>query len=69
MSKEKRKPTEEQLEALRAYAAWAGRNWKSQLGVDWMRARSDWPGNYALLQQVRNALGPSWLYTFKLEGK
>ena len=54
-------PTQEQLEALRAYAEWAGRDWKQRLALDWMRAGSEWDGPYHLLHQVRNRLGPAWL--------
>jgi hypothetical protein len=60
-------PTPEQLKALHDYAKWAGRTWKDQLNRDWMRAGSDWPGEYGYLQQVRNTFGPSWLLKFKLD--
>lgn len=58
------KPTTEQLVALRAYADWAGKNWKTQLRRDWSRSGSQWNGEYAHLQQLRNQFGPSWLATF-----
>lgn len=61
-----RQPTDAQMATLRAYAAWAGRTWKDKLNQDWQRARSDFPGDYAYLQQLRNAFGPSWLITVRL---
>ena len=60
-------PTDEQLAAIRDYAAWAGRKWKDELRADWYRSGSRWPGEYYLLQQVRNNYGPEWLAKFKLE--
>lgn len=60
-------PTEEQIAALRQYAAENGRNWKSALNADWMRASAKINGEHsALLQQIRNEFGPSWLVKFKL---
>lgn len=59
-------PTPEQVEALKAYAAYHGRNWKSQLHADWMKAGSAWDGPYYLLQQVRNSFGPTWLNNMSL---
>jgi len=59
-------PTEAQMNALREYAKWAGRCWKEKLNRDWQRAGSDWPGEYAYLQQLRNQFGPSWLHKVKL---
>jgi hypothetical protein len=64
----KKEPNAEQLAALQRFAAAKGRTWKHQLNVCWMRA--SYPGvpdgDDALLQQVRNALGPSWLVGFRL---
>ena len=54
-------PTAEQVAALAAYAAWAGDDWKDRLASDWMRAGSEWDGEWAHLQQLRNNFGPSWL--------
>jgi len=54
-------PTDEQLAALGAYAAWAGDDWKYRLTSDWVRAGSEWDGPYHLLHQLRNTLGPTWL--------
>lgn len=59
-------PTEEQLAALRSYAAWEGKDWKAKLRRDWTRAGSEWPGEWALLQQLRNRFGPKWLARFEL---
>lgn len=54
--------TEAQRRAVLAYAAEHGRNWKSDLRADWMRASARVGGEHsAELQQVRNTLGPSWL--------
>lgn len=59
-------PSSEQLEALRQYAAYHGRSWKSKLSIMWST------GDYipaeldAPLQQIRNAFGPRWLYRQKL---
>jgi len=56
--------TEEQAEALTDYIAWCNRHnkdWKQTLYTDWMRAGSDWRGEYSYLHQIRNRLGPKWL--------
>jgi hypothetical protein len=58
----RKQPTTEQLAALKDYAEWAGEGWKRQLQSDWLRAGSAWPGEWALLQQLRNQFGPSWLW-------
>lgn len=66
---ENNKPTAEQMEALRTFAAANGRTWKSKLNDAWMSGRySDYPATDRcdLLQQVRNNLGPSWLVRFRL---
>jgi len=52
--------TPEHLAALRHYAREHGRTWKSQLLHDWETGRSE-----GLLQQVRNAFGPTWLVRFR----
>lgn len=57
--------SDEQLDALHEYAAWAGPKWKAQLGMDWMRAGSGYAG-YATLHQLRNSHGPSWLAKVRL---
>ena len=41
--------------------------WKLKLTTDWMRAGSDFPGDYALLQQLRNTFGPRWLSELDME--
>lgn len=63
-------PSTEQIAALKGFAAINGRTWKSKLRQAW------YDGNYgdhgieqygdmaALLQQVRNTFGPSWLIRF-----
>jgi hypothetical protein len=59
-------PSTEQLEALKAWAALYGRNWKSSLRDAWMTGDygSFEQSNY--LQQIRNTFGPSWLIRFRL---
>jgi len=57
---------EDQLAALRAYAAWAGSEWVERLLSDWRRAGTEWPQGrrddlYCLLHQIRNSHGPRWL--------
>ena len=55
----------DQLASLRDYAAWAGDDWRSSLSRDWMRSGSEWPGEWAFLQQLRNE--PAFdLSTFEL---
>lgn len=54
------KLTQDQLEALRTYAANNGRTWKAKLGDDWMTGRSN-----GELQQIRNTFGPTWLTRFR----
>jgi hypothetical protein len=67
----KREPTPEQLAALQRFAERHGRYWKSKLNYAWSTGRYDWEArrtdDAALLQQVRNALGPSWLHVFDIE--
>lgn len=58
-------PTIEQLDAIRQYANWAGGDWKERLASDWMRSGSEWSGEWAHLQQLRNTLGPAWLAKFE----
>lgn len=60
------KPSTEQLEALKAWAALYGRNWKSLLRDAWMTGDygSFEQSNY--LQQIRNTFGPSWLIRVRL---
>lgn len=63
----KNRPTAEQWEALKAYAAAHGRTWKAALRYEWMDACqgiSDLD-QQALLQQVRNQFGPGWLMRVK----
>lgn len=57
---------EEQYGALQRYAKTVGRHWKMRLGRDWSRAGSEHVDSdtYALLHQLRNSHGPSWLETF-----
>ena len=61
--------TEEQRQALLAFRENNGRFWKTRLTECWML--SDYPNvpkeHTALLQQVRNRLGPVWLTDLKSE--
>jgi hypothetical protein len=57
--------TPEQLKALSDYSIWAGKKWKTRLGMDWMRAGSSWRGEYHILHTLRNTHGPAWLAGFK----
>jgi len=62
-------PTDEQIEALAGYAAYAGNGWRRQLALDWMVAGSRWHGPYELLHQLRNSHGPRWLAGYALRGE
>jgi hypothetical protein len=52
--------TPEELQALKSYAAYAGRTWKQELRYAWMSASL--PGH---LHKLRNSHGPSWLNQFQ----
>lgn len=56
--------TQDEAEAIAAYAESHGRNWKSALREDWEYARV--PG---LIQSIRNSHGPTWLTSFRLPGE
>jgi hypothetical protein len=58
--------TAEQLAAVQAWAKQHGRTWKAALRAAW--ASGDYQGfdGAPLLQQLRNAFGPSWLLSFRL---
>jgi hypothetical protein len=61
------KLTVDQLNAVKAYAEQHGEDWKTSLQSDWMRSGSaTYRGEWAYLQQLRNRLGPKWLYDFQL---
>jgi hypothetical protein len=49
--------TPDQARALSDYIRWAGPEWQTKLRRDWMRGGSEWPGEWAYLQQLRNTLG------------
>jgi len=56
-----------QLQALVAFAAKHGRNWKTPLRDAWMSGiYPDADADNASLQQVRNQFGPTWLVKFSL---
>lgn len=63
-------PTKEQIEALKTFAAINGRTWKSKLRQAWYDGSygdygiEQYGDTAALLQQVRNTFGPSWLVRF-----
>jgi hypothetical protein len=57
-------PSTEQVEALKAWAAIYGRNWKSALRQAWMTGEYNGFENSHFLQQIRNTFGPSWLVRF-----
>ena len=61
--------TDEELAALREYAAAVGPGWKKQLSRDWARAGSTQvPSHvYGVLHGLRNSRGPAWLATVALE--
>jgi hypothetical protein len=66
-------PNIDQLAAIIRFADAHGRNWKSKLSDCWLigyypaMAIIDCDnGDDALLQQVRNQFGPSWLKSFRL---
>jgi hypothetical protein len=65
--------TADELEAVKAFAAEFGRNWKSRLSFDyWPSARIyiDRAGHeYPELHRLRNQLGPQWLARFRLPGE
>jgi len=60
------KISQDHIDALHQYAKWAGRNWKSMLREDWMRSGSNYPGEWAYLQQLRNRIGPTGLGNLNL---
>ena len=60
MAKRRRELTAEELTCLKVFADANGRQWKSALRLDWMRARA-----VPQLQALRNSHGPMWLNTFK----
>jgi|TARA_R100001530_G_scaffold128869_1_gene98825 hypothetical protein len=61
------KLTVDQLTAVKAYAEQHGDEWKTSLQSDWMRSGSaTYRGEWSPLQQLRNRLGPKWLYEFQL---
>jgi hypothetical protein len=55
--------TAQQAAALKKARNIYGRTWKSALSAMWMRASYPPCLDGCSLQQVRNALGPAWLYS------
>jgi len=66
---EKSTLTDEQRVALRAYSEKNGKAWKEKLAVAWTTGSYKGLDNNqsALLQQVRNQLGPEWLANMKID--
>lgn len=66
------KPSDDELAALRSYAAEHGRKWKEALSLDWYNARpsycADMPNRGSILHGLRNhpGFGPSGLAAFRL---
>lgn len=67
----KHSPTFDQIDALYMFARANGRCWKSALAVLWQNGAYNnavlGGADPALLQQVRNSFGPSWLVKFSLK--
>jgi len=61
-------PIDEDIAALRSYAAEYGPRWKDELWADWYNARlrscRDMPERGTILHEIRNHYGPSWLHDF-----
>lgn len=64
-SRTKPHPNAEQLAAIDRFAADHGRFWKRELRNAWVTGRDLKHPDGALLRQVRNRFGPSWLETYK----
>ena len=65
-------PNDEQLQALKDFAAANGRYWKQNLRHCWETGLySHYKGTdrQDLLQQVRNSFGPTWLMRFSLTSR
>ena len=58
-------PTDVQWAALKRWAATWGRYWKAELSAAWFNGNYHGSEDDGLLQQVRNTLGPRWLYSRK----
>lgn len=59
-------PNEQQLAAIRNFARIYGRRWKEHLNDFWCSGRDEREEDAALLRQLRNDFGPSWLAEFNL---
>lgn len=58
-------PTPEQIAAIEAFAARHGRFWKRELIAGWWSVNYPCGAESALLQQVRNNFGPTWLINYR----
>lgn len=56
--------TRDELILLEDYARWAGPTWRGRLIRDWTRAGSNYWGDWAPFQKMRNEVGPSRLMAF-----
>jgi hypothetical protein len=57
--------TEAQANALMEARAKYGKRWKAALSQWWMYANYPSDVDASVLQSIRNAFGPSWLYSYK----
>ena len=64
-TKKKRTLTPEQAAAVAEYRDWFGREWKSQLRIDWWRGGSPYKGYYGQLHRMRISHGLGWLYSYE----
>lgn len=53
----------EQSHALQKFVAKHGRQWKSKLSNFWSTGTDVQQEDGALLRQIRNSFGPTWLYS------
>ena len=62
--------TAQQRQSLKQFASANGRNWKSELRTLWMNGAYHYAvlggADAAMLQQVRNEFGPTWLTRFSV---
>lgn len=59
--------TRDELVLLEDYARYAGPTWRGRLIRDWTRSGSDYWGDWAPFQKMRNEVGPSRLMAFEFE--
>ena len=66
VSDEPQEPTWPQMEALLVFRSKHGRDWKEKLVNAWLDGSDTKETNGHLLRQLRNRLGPTWLYALTL---